>query len=105
MKKLAILRGTHARQWDEFLQLDAQRHQQQARQQMSALGFGGYKQHSYSDYDGSSANPRYAGTNLPMDSRARYPNHVENYPSRPHDTYGEFQRQRREDFGKAYNRY
>ncbi|XP_012082929.1 uncharacterized protein LOC105642644 isoform X2 [Jatropha curcas] len=104
MKKLAILRGTHTRQWEEFLQLDAQR-RQQARQQMPASGFSGYKQHAFSDYDGSSANPHYTGAGLPMDSRARYPNHVENYPPRPHDSYGEFQRQRREDFGKAYNRY
>ncbi|XP_015572440.1 uncharacterized protein LOC8267309 isoform X2 [Ricinus communis] len=105
MKKLAILRGTHARQWEEFLQLDAQRRQQQARQQMPASGFSGYKQPTYSDYDSSSANPHYSGAGLPMESRTRYSNHVENYPSRPHDNYGEFQRQRREDFGKAYNRY
>lgn len=106
MKKLAILRGTHAKQWEEFLQLDAERQHQRARQQMSSSGFGGYKQASYSDYDGSSANPHYAGANIPMDSRGRYPNPVENYPpSRPHDTYSEFQRQRREDFGKAYHRY
>ncbi|KAJ4727842.1 Zinc knuckle CCHC-type family protein [Melia azedarach] len=105
MKKLTQLRGMHAKQWEEFLQLDAQRHQQQAREQMSASGFGGYKQHNYSGYDGSSTNPHYAGASLPMDSRGRYPNPMENYPSRPHDTYGGFQRQRREEFGKAYNRY
>ncbi|KAG8663615.1 uncharacterized protein LOC110613428 isoform X3 [Manihot esculenta] len=105
MKKLAMLRGTHTRQWEEFLQLDAQRRQQQARQQMPTSGFSGYKQHTFSDYDGSSTNPHYTGAGLPMDSRARYPNHVESYSARPHDSYGEFQRQRREDFGKAYNRY
>ncbi|XP_050237711.1 uncharacterized protein LOC126687261 [Mercurialis annua] len=105
MKNLAILRGTHTRQWEEFLQLDSQRRQQQVRQQMPASGFSGYKQPTYSDYDGSSANPHYTGTSLPMDSRTRYSNHVESYPSRPHDNYGELQRQRREDFGKAYNRY
>ena len=107
MKKLAILRGMHAKQWEEFLQLDAQRQHQRARQQMSGSGFGGgYKQASYSDYDGSSTNPHFAGPNLPMDSRGRYPSPVENYPpSRPHDTYSDFQRQRREDIGKAYHRY
>uniref|UniRef100_A0A5B7C190 CCHC-type domain-containing protein n=1 Tax=Davidia involucrata TaxID=16924 RepID=A0A5B7C190_DAVIN len=106
MKKLAILRGMHAKQWEEFLQLDAQRRQQRARQKMSTSGFGGYKQPSYPEYDSSAGNPHYAGANLPMDSRGRYPNPMENYPSsRPHDTYGDFQRQRREDYGKAYNRY
>lgn len=104
LKKLSLLRGMHAKQWEEFLQVDAQRRQQQARQQMSASGFSGYKQHNYPDYD-SAANAHYAGASLPMDSRGRYPNPVENYPSRPHDTYGEFQRQRREEFGKPYNRY
>ncbi|KAK1559037.1 hypothetical protein Q3G72_009873 [Acer saccharum] len=104
MKKLTSLRGVHAKQWEDFLQVDAQRRQQQARQQMSASGYGGYKQHNYPDYDGE-PNAHYAGASLPMDSRNRYPNPIENYPSRPHDTYGEFQRQRRDDFGKPYNRY
>ncbi|XP_043724992.1 uncharacterized protein LOC122671687 isoform X1 [Telopea speciosissima] len=102
MKKLAILRGMHAKQWEEFLQLDIQR--QRARQHMSASGFGGYNHPSYSDYSRSSGNPSFAGANLPMDSRGRYPYPVENYPtSKPHDAYGEFQRQRHEDFGKAFN--
>ncbi|KAI9180483.1 hypothetical protein LWI28_005278 [Acer negundo] len=104
MKKLTLLRGVHAKQWEDFLQVDAQRRQQQARQQMSASGYGGYKQHNYPDYDGE-PNAHYAGASLPMDSRGRYPNPIENYPSRPHETYGEFQRQRRDDYGKPYNRY
>ncbi|PON61755.1 Zinc finger, CCHC-type [Parasponia andersonii] len=104
LKKLAMLRGMHAKQWDDFLQLDAQRRQQQqARQQISPSGYGSYKQQGFSNYDGSSANPRYAGNNLAVESMNRYPNHVENYPSRPHENFGEFQRQRREDYGKAYN--
>ncbi|KAK6260353.1 hypothetical protein SCA6_014827 [Theobroma cacao] len=105
IKKLAMLRGTQNKQWEEFLQLDAQRRQQQARQQMTASGFGAYKQQAYSEYDGSTVNAPYAGANLSIDSRGRYPNPMDNYPPRPHDSYGEFQRQRREDFGKAYNRY
>ncbi|GMI73709.1 hypothetical protein like AT3G62330 [Hibiscus trionum] len=105
IKKSAILRDTHTKQWEEFLQLDAQRRQQQARQQMSASGFGGYKQQAYSEYDGSSVHAHYAGASLPMDSRGRCPNPMENYSSRLHDSYGEFPRHRREDFGKAYNRY
>lgn len=105
MKKLAILRGRHTRLWEEFLQRDSQMHQQQAQQPIHVSGFGGYKQDSYSEYDGSSANPHYAGASVPMDSRARYPNNVENYPSRLHDTYGEFQRQKCDGFGKAYHRY
>ncbi|TYG88448.1 hypothetical protein ES288_A12G022400v1 [Gossypium darwinii] len=39
------------------------------------------------------------------DECVRYSNPMENYSSRLYDSYGEFQRQRREDFGKAYNRY
>ncbi|CAK7348463.1 unnamed protein product [Dovyalis caffra] len=105
MQKLAILRGAHTRQWEEFLQRDAQMHLQQPRRPISVSGFGGYKQHSYSEYDVSSANTHYAGTSSPVDSTARYSNNMENYSSRPHDTYGEFQHQRREAFGKAYNRY
>ncbi|KAH1130309.1 hypothetical protein J1N35_001687 [Gossypium stocksii] len=105
IKKSAILRDTHTKQWEEFLQFDAQRRQQQARQQMSASSFGAYKQQGYSEYDGLSVHAHYAGAGLPMDSRGRYPNPMENYSSRLHDSYGEFQRQRREDFGKAYNRY
>ncbi|KAJ6334358.1 hypothetical protein OIU78_011284 [Salix suchowensis] len=105
MQKLVILRGAHTRQWEEFLQQDVQMRQQQPRQPASVSGFGGYKQHSYSEYDASSATPHYAGTSLTMDSRPRYSNNMENYSSRPHDTFGEFQHQRREAFGKAYNRY
>ncbi|XP_028103237.1 uncharacterized protein LOC114302413 isoform X1 [Camellia sinensis] len=106
MKKLAILRGKHAKQWEEFLQLDAQRRQQRACQQISSSEFGGYKQPSYPDYDNSAGNAHYAGANIAMDSRDRYPDAMDNYPSsRTHDTYGDFQRQRREDYGKTYNRY
>ncbi|GMY17080.1 hypothetical protein FCV25MIE_12319 [Fagus crenata] len=105
IKQLANLRGTHTKQWEEFLQLNAQRRQQQAHQQMPTSGFGGYKQHGYSDYDGTSANPHYAGANLAMDSRSRYPNPMQNYSSRPHENFSDFQRQRREDYEKPYNRY
>ncbi|PQQ21938.1 uncharacterized protein Pyn_38356 [Prunus yedoensis var. nudiflora] len=38
MKKLGTLRGMHAKQWEDFIQIDAQRHQQQANQQMSTSG-------------------------------------------------------------------
>ncbi|XP_057482902.1 uncharacterized protein LOC130769692 isoform X2 [Actinidia eriantha] len=106
IKKLAILRGTHAKQWEQFLQLDAQRRQQRARQQISTSEFGGYKQPNYPEYDNPSGNAHYAGGSIPMDSRGRYPNPIDNYASaRPQDTYGDFQRQRRDDYGKAYNRY
>ena len=104
MKKLAILRGTHAKQWEEFLHLDAQRRLQRTRQQIS--GFGGSKQPTYPEYDSPAGNAPYAGANIHMDSRGRYPNTTDNYASsRPHDTYGDFQRQRRENYEKTYNRY
>lgn len=109
MKKLSLLRGVHAKQWEEFLHLDSQRRQQMAVQKIPNAPFGGYKQQqpNYSDYDGSSGDPRYGGSSLLMDSRGRYPNaQMENYPStRSHETYGDFQLQKRDDYGKAYNRY
>ncbi|XP_038694038.1 uncharacterized protein LOC119991703 isoform X1 [Tripterygium wilfordii] len=105
MNKLATLREMHAKQWEEFLQVDAQRRQEEAGTQMSAPGFGGYKQHAYSDHDGSSVNNHYAGSSFSMDTRGRYPNSIDNYPSRTQNTYSDFQRPRREDLGKAYNRF
>lgn len=110
MKKLAGLRGMNAKQWEDFLHVDAQRRQQQARQQISGLSYGSnYRQFPYAEFDdGYSANPPpYGGNNVPMDSEGRYPNHVKNYSSRHQDNnYGSgFQRQRREDYGKTYNRY
>ncbi|ESQ43837.1 hypothetical protein EUTSA_v10005921mg [Eutrema salsugineum] len=110
MEKLAGLRAMNAKQWEEFLQVDARRRQQQARQQISGLSYGSnYRQFPYAEFDeGYSANPPpYGGNNVPMDSEGRYPNHVKGYSSRHQDNnYGSgFQRQRREDYGKAYNRY
>lgn len=97
-KKLGILRGTHAKRWEEFLQYDAQKRQQQAGHSISASGFGGHK------YEHSVGNPHYSGNNLPMDTRGSYPTPVDNYPSsRPHDAYGDFQRQKPNDYGNAYN--
>lgn len=105
----------NAKHWEEFLQVDAQRRQeQQARQQQIAgqsYGTSNYRQFPYAEFDdGYSSNPppSYAGNNVPMDSEGRYPpNHVKNYPSRHQDNsnYGGFQRQRREDYGKNFNRY
>lgn len=104
MKKLASLRAAYAKPCEDFLQLDAQRRQQQqASQQIPPSGYGGYKQQGFPNYDGSPANPRFAGTNLAVDSMNRYPSPMENYPSRPPENFGEFQRQRHEDYGKPYN--
>ncbi|KAL2525169.1 Zinc knuckle (CCHC-type) family protein [Abeliophyllum distichum] len=70
MKKLDMLRGAHAKQWEEFLQVDVQR-RQQARQHISASGYSDYKQPSYPEYDNSSGNTHYSGpgNNVPMDAR------------------------------------
>ncbi|KAL6228241.1 hypothetical protein ACLB2K_002195 [Fragaria x ananassa] len=105
MKKLATLRGMHAKQWENFLQLDAQRRQQQAHQQMAPSGFGGYRSHNYAEYDGPVPNPHYSGASLAVDSRSRYPHAMEKYSSRPHDSFGEFQRQRHQDYGRGFNQY
>ncbi|XP_027937247.1 uncharacterized protein LOC114191959 isoform X2 [Vigna unguiculata] len=56
MSKVGLVRATHAKQWEDFLQHDAQRFQQQAVQQMSS-GYRGFKQQSFPEYDGSSVNP------------------------------------------------
>ncbi|XP_072959008.1 uncharacterized protein [Typha angustifolia] len=99
MKKLAIMTGTHTKQWEEFLRLGLQRLQQQAHQSQIV-----YNQPAYPDYD--QRNTQYVGTGLPMDSRTRYPYAGENYSApRSNDAYGEFQRQRHEEFGKTHGRY
>nr|KAJ0189376.1 hypothetical protein LSAT_V11C800454450 [Lactuca sativa] len=102
MKRFGMVRAMHAKQWEEFLQVEAQRRQQPP---PPASGFGGYKQDGYPEYESSG----YGGGtgNMGMDSRVRYPD-IDTYPSsRSHDSYGgEFQQrqsQRHEDYGKAYN--
>ncbi|XP_027350180.1 uncharacterized protein LOC113861517 isoform X2 [Abrus precatorius] len=102
VSRVALVRAAHAKQWEEFLQLDGQRRQQQAIQQMSS-GYRGFKQQSFPEYDGSNVNPPYGGTNLPLESRNRFSDNMETYPTRPHDNFGEFRRHG--DFAKAYNRY
>lgn len=102
MSKVALVSTTHAKQWEEFLQLDAQRHQQQTIPQMSS-GYRGYKQQNFSEYDGPTVNPPYARTNLPLESSNRFSDTMDTYSTRPHDNFGEFQR--RGEFAKAYNRY
>lgn len=98
MKKLAILRGMHMKQWEEFLQLDIQR-QQQARQPA-------YNQPSFAEYDLSPRNMQYVRSGLPRETTNRYQFPAENYlVQRPHEAFGEIQHQRREDFGNAYSRY
>lgn len=98
MKKVAMLKGSHANMWDDFLRVESQR-RQQARQNISASGFGGYKQSNYPEFDNSSANLYHSGH-----SRGRYPNAMDSYPSsRPHGNYDDLQRHRRDDFGKTYN--
>lgn len=105
MKNLALLRAMHAKQWDEFL-LNTQKQQHAANRQMSASGFGGYKQSSYHEYETSATNAYYAGANLAMDMKGNYPNDTENCTSsRRHDNYIGLQHRRRDDFGKTYNPY
>lgn len=88
--------------WEEFLQQECQR-KQQARQHISASVFTGYRQQSsYSEFDNSSGDLYHSGNSI--HSRGRYPNAADSYPSsRPHDPYDDFQRHRRDDYGKPYN--
>ncbi|KAK9127889.1 hypothetical protein Syun_016686 [Stephania yunnanensis] len=107
MKKLAIQRGMQSKHWEEFLQLDHQR-RQQAREHLPSAGFTatGYNNPGYNDFDRTSSNPHYEGAGAPVDSRGRYLYPAENISAaRSHENYGEFQRQRHEGYGKAYNRY
>lgn len=98
MKKLAIMRGQHMKQWEDFLQLSIQR-RQQAR-------YNAYNQSAYPEYDQLSRDSQYGLPNLPVDSRNRQSFSGEEYPpSRPQDVYGDFQRQRHDEFGRAYGRY
>ncbi|ONK78750.1 uncharacterized protein A4U43_C02F22030 [Asparagus officinalis] len=98
MKKLAVIRGKHMKQWEEFLQLDTQR-QKQAR-------YHSYNQLACTEYNQLSRDAQYGGPNLPVDSRNRNLFPSEDYPaSRPHDLLGDLQHQRHDDFGRAYGRY
>ncbi|KAH7655126.1 Zinc finger CCHC-type protein [Dioscorea alata] len=98
MKKLGIMRGMHAKQWEEFLQRDSQRRQQGRHN--------AYNQPSYSEHDQSVRNVPYMGANLPVDSRKRYPYPGDNYSaSRSHDAYHDFHHQRHGDYAKDYGRY
>lgn len=101
MKKIATIRGIQVRQWEDFLQFSQKKQQQQFSMQNA------YSQPAHPDYDQSSRNLPYGGTNLSMDSRNRYAYPAENYQqvTRPHEAYGEFQRQRRDDFGATHWRY
>uniref|UniRef100_A0A803MTD9 CCHC-type domain-containing protein n=1 Tax=Chenopodium quinoa TaxID=63459 RepID=A0A803MTD9_CHEQI len=105
MKRLAGLRSSHAKQWDEFLHLDAQRRQQVHQQQMPTSGFGGYQQSTFSDYDSLHSQP-YAGSNFHVEPRGQYTNPAEHFPHpRPRDAYTDIQHQRLDGYGRAYNRY
>ncbi|MQL87254.1 hypothetical protein Taro_019808 [Colocasia esculenta] len=106
MKKLETVRGLHAKQWEEFLQLEMQR-QQRAHQHLQMSGYAAYNQTSHLDFEMSPGNLRYPGGGPSMDPRGgRYQYSSEKYsvPS-PREAYGEFQHQRLDDFGKAYGRY
>ncbi|KAL6557024.1 hypothetical protein OROHE_006900 [Orobanche hederae] len=104
-RKVAVLRGTHANMWEDFLQLEGQK-RQQSRQHISASGFGGYKHSRYAEFDNASGNLYHPGDSIHPHSRGRYSNAMDSYPSpRPQEPYDDFQRHRRDDFGKPYHRY
>ncbi|KAL4202177.1 hypothetical protein AMTRI_Chr02g219780 [Amborella trichopoda] len=109
MKKISMLRASHAKQWEEFLQKDAQM-RQRSRQHMSSVssynnyplpGGGGF-----SDYDRTVADNPHFAANAPLDARSRYHMPVDGYQNpRPVSGYGDYPRQRQEDYGKPYHRY
>lgn len=107
MKRLATVREMHEKKWEEFLQLETRKRQQETHQQMANVGFGGYKNNNHYDYGAAAA--AAAGdpyiNNMQTESRTRYPE-LDNYSSsRPNMNYYDFQRQRHEDYGEAHNRY
>lgn len=114
MKKLALLRESHVKQWEDFLHLDVQRRPEQAHScqlSSSAAGFGGYKQPPYPRKFNSPAaenHSHYGGSKMvPMDSKGNFPNSAGNSyeSSKHHDSYRNYPHQRREEYGEAYNRY
>ncbi|XP_020585226.1 uncharacterized protein LOC110027903 isoform X2 [Phalaenopsis equestris] len=100
MKKISTIRAVQAKQWEDFIQF-SQKRQQQFSMQSS------YVQPAHPDYDQSSRNLSYGGPTVSMDSRNRYAYPpAENYQvPRPHEPYGEFQHQRRDDLGPTHWRY
>ncbi|KAL9686117.1 hypothetical protein QQ045_023572 [Rhodiola kirilowii] len=116
-KKLSSLRSAHAKQWEEFLQLDAQRRKQQldaqrqterldARPLTSGYDGGGSKQASFGKYGSGGANDHYTGSSYPIEANRRYTDPADNYvSSRVNHSFGEYQRWRRDDCGRNYNRY
>ncbi|MFS7976230.1 putative transcription factor interactor and regulator CCHC(Zn) family [Helianthus anomalus] len=105
MKKLATIREMHAKQWEEFLRFETNKRQPETRQEMPNVGFGGYRNNNHYDYGDAAAAGNPYINNMQMESRSRHPE-IDNYPSlRPGNNYNDFQRQRHEDYGEAYNRY
>ncbi|KAF3781460.1 hypothetical protein EJ110_NYTH37053 [Nymphaea thermarum] len=102
-KKLAVLRVSHAKQWEEFLHADTQR-RQQAHHHLPESTYSSYSRPGFPDYEGTATASHYSSS-LPVDSRSRYPFSDSYSTARPQDLYGEFQHQRREDYRKTYNRY
>ncbi|KAI7729430.1 hypothetical protein M8C21_010268 [Ambrosia artemisiifolia] len=104
MKKLVTVREMHAKQWEEFLQLETRKRQQETRQEMPNVGFGGYRNNNQYDYGDAAAGHPYVN-NMQMESRLRHPE-MDNYTSlRSSNNYYDVPRQRHEDYGEAYNRY
>ncbi|KAL9239149.1 hypothetical protein vseg_013498 [Gypsophila vaccaria] len=106
MKRLAALRASHSKQWEDFLHLDAQRRRQQIqKQQVPVTEYGSYQRSSFADHDSLGGQP-YPSSNFHMEPRGQYATPSENYPpSRPHDAYDDFQRHRLEGYGRSYDRY
>uniref|UniRef100_A0A7N0TTG4 CCHC-type domain-containing protein n=1 Tax=Kalanchoe fedtschenkoi TaxID=63787 RepID=A0A7N0TTG4_KALFE len=110
IKKLSSLRSAHAKQWEEFLQRDAKRRNQQLDSQRQierldvqhvASGYGGDRQAS------NVASHQYTGPSYLMDANGRYSNVTDDYvsSSRVNDSFSEYHRQRRDDVGRNYTRY
>ncbi|KAI3805897.1 hypothetical protein L1987_21785 [Smallanthus sonchifolius] len=70
MKKLAKIREMHAKQWEEFLQLETRKTQQETRQQMPNVGFGDYKNNNHYDYGEAAAAGNTYSNNMQMESRS-----------------------------------
>lgn len=90
MERVTVMRNTHGRKWEEFLQLTFKRQQVQT----------SYTQTGYPDFE---QRPTHiSSTHQPVEKSA-YPYASDSYSApRGNAVYGEFQHERQDDFGRPY---
>lgn len=93
MERVADMRNMHARKWNEFLQLTFKR--QQAQTSYSQTGYPNFEQR----------HTHISSTHESVEKSA-YPYASDSYSTpRGNAAYGEFQRERQDDFRRPYRQY